>query len=149
MSNGRAVVRYADLVVENARLRAEVERLRHEQKHDREQLAEWRQLLVESDLVKPTPREALWSLLSYYNAPPMWFERVGWVGGCEHAWGQALCHVLTDAEVDLGNTRESDGGLDFGADPREITDETDPRCDECRGRACHWRDVPAEGEKGR
>jgi hypothetical protein len=112
-------------VAENARLRRELEAAR-------EQLASWRELLLEHDLVEPTPREALGASMSFWEWPPLRLGSGRWIGGCEHAWGELLCHGLTDAEVDEALALDGDEGLDHGGDPDEMTADEDPRCAACR-----------------
>lgn len=123
-SSGAGQVRHVDLAAENAQLRRELN-------DARQQLAEWRGLLVENDLIEPTPSEHLWYMLMGFDWPPMKLDRVGWVGGCEHAWSAALCHVLNAAEIEELRRREGEG-LDLGGDASDITETTDPRCGVCQ-----------------
>lgn len=118
---------YAALVAENARLRQDLAEAR-------EQLAEWRFLLVENDLIEPTPREDLRQKMEFWGWPFMYLDSGRWVGGCEHAWAELLCHGLTDDEVSELSARDGSDGLEHGADPSEITPADDPRCDGCAAR---------------
>lgn len=122
---GSSILPYANLVAENAQLRQALA-------DANEQLAEWRELLLDNDLVEATPREHLWDILSLHSWTPMKMSD-RWIGGCEHSWSDLVCHGLTDQQIDELVKRDEGDGLDIGEHPSTITAETDPRCEDCRG----------------
>lgn len=147
--------RYADLARENVKLKHQLDQV-HAQLHDyaeqlqaaQAQLADWRELLLDNDLIEPTPREALWSLVSRYDFPPIGLPGGRWVGGCEEAWSEALCHGLSDAEVEHALALSDEGGLALGGALADLLAAPDPRCEAHRGEQEGWWDAAWRQEVG-
>lgn len=117
-----------DLIAENASLR-------HALEHANEQLAEWRELLIDNDLIEPTPRGELQRLIEWtLDEVILQLPSGRIVGGCPASWTAEACHGLTDEEVALVVALTSEHetvGIAYA--PQEaISSENDPRCETCK-----------------